>query len=709
MSLQPYIFGSLLKREHPSLKVNVTITMKLKRHWLSLAFSLLLLSACGGDSDSPTPTKPIPDEQVQPTEPEPTEPGPTEPGPTEPTEPLEQRSSFILPVIPDTQFYSRYDHSIFASQTKWLAENATTLAIPMVLHLGDVVDQVNQEDQWRGANEAMKILDDAGLPYSILAGNHDVLNSANWDDQRDLIKEPYLIHFSKERQELQSTFGGVDATGLNTWHTFEAQGQKFLVLALSWRPSAQTRAWANEVLRAHPTLPTILSTHQLISISDGKAIDPTDDAGSGQSLWDEVIAPNNQIFLTLNGHYHGAAHRIKKNEAGLDVIQILVDYQMAADGGNGYMRLMEFDLGNNNLRSYAYSPWLAQRPVEERTYIDKMELTEEPDSFTIPFDFEQRFRAFNPNYTAPKAGNKSYIDDAREILKADDYTLPADPRKPATDENDFVRIDETRAHWRFVRPAQSAAGDSVPDKVKNVIQDISGNGNDLERQIVLNTQGQKNNSQLDQVTWSDEHHPYSAASGSVCFIGSRDPKIVNFMQTAVGAPINSDTFEDGYTIEAIVKVDDFTESQHRWAKILSQTSYRNQVPGWKHSEDATGASVVLGISNLREAQWEVVPANTAEQNQAHFTNWSHELPDGRWQHIAIVNDGNKTDMYVEGVKVLRNSIGSKGLGIANGGKPWRIAAGTSNGLLHYGFNGCINEIRMTARPLQPSEWLTARP
>lgn len=670
------------------------------------------LTACGGsDDDAPVSDLPI----TQPGDP--ATPPTGEETPAEPEAPVEvpkTYSSFVLPVLPDTQFYSRYNRNIFLSQTQWIADHATQLQVPMVLHLGDIVDQAGQNAEWVGADAALKVLEDARISYSILPGNHDTSNWNQWDDQRTPGNEPYLTWFPRSRQASSATFGGMDSTGYNTWHTFTAQGQKFLVLALGWKPSAQTRAWANQVLADNPTLPAILTTHQLITIQDGNAIDPADDAGSGAALWNDVIAPNPQVFLTINGHYHGAAHRVQQNNAGLDVIQVLADYQMDTDGGNGYLRLMEFDLARNTIETYTFSSWLRSKPEAERSYIDELELADAPDSFTVNMDFKARFSGFNPDFAVPEtAGNASFIADAKTFVDAANYVMPADPRKPAADDDDYVKVPETSAHWRFVRPSGVAAGDPVQPDAAGEIPDASGKGNPLQRQIVPTTNGITNDARLEQMVWSDSHHPFSAAKGSICMVGTREingqPRIVNFLQTLAGAPVNDETFVSGYTVEAIVRVDDFTEAQHRWAKILAQTSRRNQVPGWRHNSEPDSSSAILGISSLKEAQWEVVPTNTADVNQAHFTNWSHELPGGTWQHIAIVNDGLNTDMYVEGVKVLRNASGGIGMGVRAGGAPWRVGAGTSGGTLHYGFNGCVNEIRMVPKVLPPEQWLTARP
>ena len=66
-------------------------------------------------------------------------------------------------------------------------------------------------------------------------------------------------------------------------------------------------------------------------------------------LWEKLIRKNDQIFMTLNGHYHGA-RLTKTNDFGNPVEEMVVDYQMAYQGGNGLMRLYEFDLTHNEIR-----------------------------------------------------------------------------------------------------------------------------------------------------------------------------------------------------------------------------------------------------------------------------------------------------------------------------------------------------------------------
>src|SRR5690606_17359482 len=112
------------------------------------------------------------------------------------------------------QFQARFGTEPFAVQTQWLAEHRDDLEIPFVTHLGDVVDRHSTVAEWELASAAMATLEAAELPYSILAGNHDVSNGCDSlacsDATRNPATERYDDHFPTSRAEGQATFGGRD-------------------------------------------------------------------------------------------------------------------------------------------------------------------------------------------------------------------------------------------------------------------------------------------------------------------------------------------------------------------------------------------------------------------------------------------------------------------------------------------------------------------
>jgi hypothetical protein len=625
-------------------------------------------------------------------------------------------SSFGVVVLPDTQFYSRYATSAegsqfmnrygsepYLAQTQWLADNAKTMGIPFVIHVGDVVDQQNKSAQWSVADAAMKVLESAKVPYSVLAGNHDVINGCGYngsqsdctDAQRNLASEPYLKWFTPARAQQQSTFGGRDASGFHEYHVFEAQGQKFMVLSLSWRVSDAGIAWARDVIAANPTTPVIVSLHEFLAIdSDGKSGRETP---FSNMLWERLIRDNDQIFMVVSGHNHGSARLTRTNDYGHPVEEFVVDYQMAYQGGNGYMRLFEFDLGANQIKALSFSPWVPQKPSDSLNQFDVAVMTDANNEFVVEMNFTDRFAGFNPDFSAGQPNREQALVEAvrTSILENYDDIEPVDPVLPF-DTEDYPHAAGTLAHWRFT---DGAHGSAVADG--GVVADRSGSGNPVVRAPLVN------GALAEDLVWSGDRHALSAADGSACFLANSKHGVrESYFQTIADAPINADTLSSGYTVEAVVKIHkDWTPGNNAWMNVLTRDGNRGDVPGYSGG-DPESTPLLFAVSSLREFQWE--PTYATPNGHSAKSVWSGEIMADTWQHVAIVNDPvtHDTTMYVAGAPVLRNVQNAPG--IATLGLPWVVGAGLWESTRTDGFFGCISEVRISNRALAPSEWLTAR-
>lgn len=619
----------------------------------------------------------------------------------------EAASRFTFAVLPDTQFYSRYAQSNFvpdygtdpfAVQTQWLADHAADLNLAFTSHVGDIVDQVGVAGQWETASDAMANLEAAGLSYSILAGNHDVRNASDSvvDTDYDLANEPFLQHFGTARDAEQATYGGADPTGMNRFHVFEAEGQEFLVLAISWRASDATLEWANGVIDAHPTLPVILTSHDLLAIENDGITGRTSD--NGERLWNALINENDQIFLTVNGHYHGAAVTERTNASGNTVTQVLMDYQMAYEGGNGYLGLFEFDLTHEVIDVATVSPWVSAKPSDRLTTFDEPVLDGAAQRFAI--DLEGRFDGFAPDFGPGSSALPSLTERAIALITDGFEGVPPTTNTAAGNADDYVEAEGTLAHW------QMSGATGVLDE-GGVIEDLAGD-NDLARATLAESGSAA--AQVDDVTIVDDAHQYSASAQSVCFDNSdQTAGRYSYLSTASDAAVNDADLSAGYTIETFMLLDDdWTAEANGWSKGLVRSGNRSQIDGMPWSQwDYTASPAALGISNLREFQWTEVGNDATKGDK---TNWSGEIMVGTWSHVAIVNDPAtaETTMYVNGAPVLRTGQDTIGMSY-NEGMPWVIGSDWVDDAARNGWHGCIGETRIVDRPLAADEWLTARP
>lgn len=564
---------------------------------------------------------------------------------------------FTLAVIPDTQYLfdaDRGDPAPLGATFRYLVTARAEENIVFTAHLGDVVENAAAAELAQ-AGEVFEILDRHRMPYSVLAGNHDI--DSRTDDQRGA--SPYLDVFGPARFRKMSTFRGATPDGYNTFHVFTAGGREWLLLALDWRPSAGTLAWAREVLRTHPRLPAILTTHDL-AYADG-----TGEArlsGHGQRLWDSLIKEHDQIFLTLNGHFWPSGRTMLRNAAGHDVHVHISNYQDRYYGGGAMARLYHFDLARNTIDVETLSPWILDKDPTRRNALEQqeVELTDPTNRFSVAIDFAERFAGFAP--------------------------VPPRTARPASQ----MVVPGTVAYWRF--DLGSPDGTPVPDGAP--IPDLSGRGNHLTRVTLPG-------SDASALRSSNEHHPDQPAHASLFLNGGKQPARGAYLRTADGAPINALTFRSGYTIEAFVKLPtDVRATKHAWMSVLSRMGSGRDAG--KSGGDPAEPLATLSLSDGMALQWAVFPLN----QEGISTNWGHEMRAGEWFHVAVVNDGRTTTMYVDGAKLLRNPS-TPATGLASSNEPWLVGAYHYDRVVEQGFYGWLGDIRIVDRPLPVGQFMRA--
>lgn len=302
--------------------------------------------------------------------------------------------SWTIAVLPDTQYYSQKYPEVFEAQTRWIAEQAKNLNIKYVLHLGDITNK-NEEVQWQAAEKAMSKLDGV-VPYAMVAGNHDYGPGGNSATRETFFSK----YFPVSKFEKWPTFGGVMEPGKidNSYHVFEAGGQKWIVLALEWGPRDKVVAWADEVLSKYPDHKGILITHAYMS-SDNRRFDRAKygkqsaaphnyklsetpgEVNDGGELWEKLVSRHPNMVMTVNGHVlsDGVARLSSEGAKGNVVHQMLVNYQrMQPQNGNGFLRLYEFLPDGETIQARSYSPlWDVYKTDVQNQFTLKMHKAEE--------------------------------------------------------------------------------------------------------------------------------------------------------------------------------------------------------------------------------------------------------------------------------------------------------------------------------------------
>lgn len=259
---------------------------------------------------------------------------------------------FALAWETDTQYYAESFPYHYDNMNQWIVDNAEEWKIRYVLHTGDIVDDVDMTGEWVNADHSMKIFDDAGMPYGVLGGNHDVYAGAEGYGN-------YWKYFGENRFQNKDYYGGSYNNNLGHYDLLTENGQDLLILYMSWDIYTEEIDWMNQVLAQYPERKAIIALHRYTNV--GASDDLLD--YTGKLLQDQVVAKNSNVIAVLNGHYHGASLQTDSFDDNGDgikervVYQICTDYQSDPEGGSEYIKFLYFDLANNKVYLNSYSPY----------------------------------------------------------------------------------------------------------------------------------------------------------------------------------------------------------------------------------------------------------------------------------------------------------------------------------------------------------------
>ena len=284
--------------------------------------------------------------------------------------------NFTMIGLPDTQFYTEEPqgvgggggghNGIFKSQTAWIAAHRVDSNIKFTVQLGDCVEHGNaNEIEWRRADTAIKNIENPavpipdGIPYSICVGNHDqgATGNGNPNDPTTF----YNQYFGEARFTGRAYYGGHYGTNNdNSFQLISAGGIDFITFSIEYNDNSDATEqatlqgvlnWVDSLLKAHPNRKGILSTHWLMGTGLNGAFQ-----GPGQKIYDD-LKDNPNLMLMLCGHVAGQGRRTDVFN-GNTVHTLLSDYQSGfTNGGNGYLRIMQFKPASNTLSVTTYSPY----------------------------------------------------------------------------------------------------------------------------------------------------------------------------------------------------------------------------------------------------------------------------------------------------------------------------------------------------------------
>jgi hypothetical protein len=301
-------------------------------------------------------------------------------------------------VVPDTQSYVKKscNQGVLELMFAWIAKNCEPLKIQQVLVTGDLVvqnrslisygqnnDQTGPE-QWQAVSRAFERLDGV-VPYVLSTGNHDYGLTSAQDRETSLAKYFPLGRNSKWTNVLKecgkNTFG--QYTLENAAYEFITPNkQKVLVVSLGFSPTDEAVAWAKSVFNKSQYKDHfgILLTHSYLGSGESGVIKKRNylldrNGGNiGTDIHDKLVQEVPNIRLVVCGHISSpdnwrgcVGFRSTKNSSGKTVHEMLFDPQAlgggwAGNGGDGWIRLLEFSADMKQIKVRTFSPLFAISP-----------------------------------------------------------------------------------------------------------------------------------------------------------------------------------------------------------------------------------------------------------------------------------------------------------------------------------------------------------
>ena len=282
--------------------------------------------------------------------------------------------------VTDPQHYTKFDdlNEYYYRVYEYIRDRYQSGDAAYAFNTGDLVDNMPTNiipAQWVVSSNALKIIDDAGMPNGVVSGNHDVGNYKYPDyNGRTNTSSDYTYfwqNYPASRYNTTAYYGGSFNNNTCHYDLITVGNIDFVVIFLGYGMEAtdETIEWVNSVLKTYRHRSAILATHAYIT----SHIADYNKQTRAQLIYDTMIDPNPNVCMLFCGHDDGAQCIERTTSDGRKVYEILSDYQFVQaedlsfyNGeehyigavpnccGDGYLREMTFTGGR--MHSTTYSP-----------------------------------------------------------------------------------------------------------------------------------------------------------------------------------------------------------------------------------------------------------------------------------------------------------------------------------------------------------------
>ena len=312
---------------------------------------------------------------------------------------LSNEDSWTMVVIPDVQAYTERprNHGILDIMNCWIVDNQDKLNIQQVLFTGDLVyrndfhkisptrQSLLAKEQWKGFSRIMERLD-GRIPYILCTGNHDY-GATSAEGRNTWYNEFFPTDRNPQsRKHLigcnRNTFG--QATLEAAAYEFKAPApdkRKFLIITLPFAPTDKDLKWALDIANSpkYEKHIGVILTHSYLDCK-GQRLTKENyrlnklGGNPGEGIFKKLVYPAKNIRLVVCGHIArpekwdaGISFSTDKNHLGKTVNQMAFNTQAIGggwhgNGGDGWLRLLEFMPDKKTVKAKTFSPFFAISP-----------------------------------------------------------------------------------------------------------------------------------------------------------------------------------------------------------------------------------------------------------------------------------------------------------------------------------------------------------
>ena len=246
---------------------------------------------------------------------------------------------------------------------QWLAQNKTNKNIKMVIGMGDITD-ANFAPEWALVKASIAQLDAAGLPYTLVRGNHDSYTATKegYTGLGDTGFDTYFDKNSDYYKQVAATGGFYNTNSVrNTYRRLEVGGTKWLIISLDVYASNDVVTWASNLCSTYSDHQVVITTHIYLG-AEGYPIESgglSDSPNNGDDKWTKLAEKHENVVMVLSGHI-GSERLVTtqvEGKNGNTVTQMLIDPQDSDGGlgGLGYVLLYHFNADGSEFYTEFYS------------------------------------------------------------------------------------------------------------------------------------------------------------------------------------------------------------------------------------------------------------------------------------------------------------------------------------------------------------------